>query len=175
MGIDDAKRRLLVLQIGQNAHQHDVLDDVGKAAGMKGVTVVHGERLRTVGEDARVFYSSWPGLSRPSTSLANKTKEDVDARDQPPRIGGISTCSLRQARRSISSQARNCRSLLMQIRTSLSRRLSQVTAIAAVLRPGLALMKASSISAGATVFGADNSRYSAGIFTAERALRMVSK
>jgi hypothetical protein len=41
MGVDDAKRSLLVLQINENAHQHDVLDDVGKAAGMKGVTVVH--------------------------------------------------------------------------------------------------------------------------------------
>src|ERR1700736_926584 len=94
---------------------------------------------------------------------------------QPPRIGGISTSSRRQARRSISSQARNCRSLLMQIRTSLSRVLLQVTAIAEALKPGLALMKASSISAGAMVFGSDNSRYSGGIFTAERALRMVSK
>src|SRR5882724_6918886 len=94
---------------------------------------------------------------------------------QPPRSGGIVTCSRRQARRSISSQARNCRSLLMQIRTSLSRVLSQVTAIAEVLKPGLTLMKASSTSAGATIFAADNSRYSGGIFTAERALRMVSK
>src|SRR5258705_8123156 len=93
----------------------------------------------------------------------------------PPRTGGISTWSRRQARRSISSQARNCRSLPMQIRTSLSRVLSQVTAIAALLSPGLALMKASSISAGATVFGSDNWRYSPGILTAERALRMVSK
>src|SRR5256885_13111305 len=76
----------------------------------------------------------------------------------PPLIGGIVTCSRRQARRSISSQARNWRSLFMQIRTSLSRVLSQVTAIAELLKPGLALMKASSISAGATVFGADNSR-----------------
>jgi hypothetical protein len=63
----------------------------------------------------------------------------------------------------------------MQIRTSLSRVLSQVTAIAALLSPGLTLMKASSISAGATVRGSDNSRNSGGIFTAERALRMVSK
>ena len=69
--------------------------------------------------------------------------------DYPPRTGGITTWSRRQARRSISSQARNCRSLLMQIRTSLSRRLSQVTEIAELLRPGLTLMKASSISPGA--------------------------
>src|ERR1700676_2564633 len=93
----------------------------------------------------------------------------------PPLIGGMVTWSRRQARRSISSQERNWRSLLMQIRISLSRVLSQVTAIAELLKPGLALMKASSISAGATVFGADNSRYSSGIFTADRALRMVSK
>jgi hypothetical protein len=43
MGVDDAKRGLLFLQIGQHARQHDVLDDIGKAAGMKGVSVVHGK------------------------------------------------------------------------------------------------------------------------------------
>src|ERR1700730_5822348 len=48
-------------------------------------------------------------------------------------------------------------------------------ATAELLKPGLALMNAASISAGATVFGTDSSRKSAGIFTAERALRMVSK
>src|SRR5258706_6541248 len=78
--------------------------------------------------------------------------------NQPPRTGGISTWSRRQARRSISSQERNCRSLLRQIRTSLSRVLSQVTETAELLSPGLALMKASSTSAGATVLGAANSR-----------------
>ena len=63
----------------------------------------------------------------------------------------------------------------MQMRTSLSRFLPQTTAIADALKPGLTLMKASSISAGATVFASDNSRYSGGIFTAARALRVVSK
>src|SRR3981081_2017059 len=42
---------------------------------MKGVTVIHGENLRPVGEDAGVFYASWPGLSQPSTSLANKRRK----------------------------------------------------------------------------------------------------
>ena len=42
MGIDDAKCSWFFLQIEQDAHQDDVLDDVGKAAGMEGVTVVHG-------------------------------------------------------------------------------------------------------------------------------------
>jgi len=28
--------------VKQDAHQHDVLDDVGKVAGMKGVAVIHG-------------------------------------------------------------------------------------------------------------------------------------
>ena len=39
----------------------------------------------------------------------------------------------------------------------------------------IGLDEASSTSAGATVFVSDNSRYCSGIFTAERALRMVSK
>jgi hypothetical protein len=34
------------MQIGENTHQHDVLDDVGEAAGMEGVTVVHAVGLR---------------------------------------------------------------------------------------------------------------------------------
>ena len=41
MGVDDAKRRRLLLQIGQDADQHDVLDDVGEVAGMEGVAIVH--------------------------------------------------------------------------------------------------------------------------------------
>src|SRR5665213_3542532 len=94
-----------------------------------------------------------------------------DGGSHPPRSGGIVTWSRLQARRSSSSQARNWRSLLMHIRTSLSRVRLQVTDIAEVLRPGLALTKASSISAGATVLASDNSRYSGGIFTAARALR----
>ena len=48
MGVDDAKGGRLFLQIDQDAHQHDVLDDVGEAAGVKGVTVVHGERVTHV-------------------------------------------------------------------------------------------------------------------------------
>src|SRR6266404_2489737 len=60
MGVDDAKRSLLVLQIGENAHQHDVLDDVGKAAGVEGVTVVHAasstprEPIEQSGAESRV-------------------------------------------------------------------------------------------------------------------------
>ena len=63
----------------------------------------------------------------------------------------------------------------MQMRTSESRVRLQVTEIAAFESPGLALMKASSTSAGATVLASDNCRKSSGIFTAARALRMVSK
>src|SRR5947209_18800207 len=65
----------------------------------------------------------------------------------PPRIGGIVTCSRRQARLSRSSHARNCRSLPLQMRHSESRVRLQVTEIAAFESPGLALTKASSISA----------------------------
>src|SRR6185437_14099727 len=63
MAIDDAKRGRLVLQMNENTHQHDVLDDVGEVAGMEAVTVVHGK----VGGPLRntaTFYASWPGLSR---------------------------------------------------------------------------------------------------------------
>src|SRR5665213_1571094 len=98
-----------------------------------------------------------------------------DVSDYPPRIGGIDTWSRRQLRRSISSQGWNCRSLPMQIRTSLSRVRLQVTPIADVVSPGLALTKAASMSAGATILASESCRYSSGIFTAARALRMVSK
>src|SRR5260370_38989244 len=111
-------------------------------------------------------------LSKEALSYVSRTRCHSD---YPPRIGGIITWSLRQARRSISSQARNCRSLLMQIRTSPSRVLSQVTAIAEALKPGWTLMKASSISAGATVFGGGDSTYSSGIFTAGGALAVGSE
>src|SRR4051794_6153168 len=110
---------------------------------------------------------------RRSTGLLRRFAPRND--NYPPRIGGITTCSRRQARRSISSQARNWRSLLMQIRTSLRRLWSQITATAALLKPGLALMKAPSTSAGATVFGSERSRKSGGILTAARALLTVSK
>jgi len=43
MGVDDAERARLVLQICQDAREHDVLDDIGEAAGVKGVAVVHGK------------------------------------------------------------------------------------------------------------------------------------
>ena len=46
MGVDDAEGGRLLLQIGQDAHQHDVLDDIGEAAGVKGVTIVHARGLR---------------------------------------------------------------------------------------------------------------------------------
>jgi hypothetical protein len=62
-----------------------MLDDVGEAAGVKGVTVVHA-----------VFYSSWPGLSRPSTPLARKrSKGNIDARDIGERLcPGMTTIGL---------------------------------------------------------------------------------
>src|SRR4029077_14057498 len=104
-----------------------------------------GEAIRGRQNDA----SMAPSGFRPAE---NEGEAVLCERAQPPRTGGISTWSRRQARRSISSQARNCRSLLMQMRTSLKRDLLQVTATAALDRPGLALTKASSMSAGELVF-----------------------
>src|SRR3954452_15299521 len=115
------------------------------------------------------------GRSCPGQARDDGGESQTVERVQPPRSGGISTWSRRQARRSISSQARNCRSLLRQIRTSLRRLLSQVVEIADALKPGLALMKAASSSSGAISFGFASSRNSSGIFTVARALRMVSK
>jgi hypothetical protein len=98
MAVDDAEGGRLFLQMKQDTHQHDVLDDVGKAAGMKGVTVVQscGPFSRRRG----TFYSSCPGLSRASTRFWLLGCKDVDGRDRPghderwdhpPRTGGMVT------------------------------------------------------------------------------------
>ena len=41
MGVDDAERLVLVLQIFDQPGQHDVLDHIGEISGMIGVAVVH--------------------------------------------------------------------------------------------------------------------------------------
>ena len=53
--------------------------------------------------------------------------------------------------------------------------IEDIQRVADLLRPGLFLMMAASRSPGATVFCSDNCRNSSGIFTAARALRMLSK
>ena len=73
-------------------------------------------------------------------------------------LGGMVTWSSGQAWRSISGQSRNSSSLVMQMRTSLRRLRLQVTAMPDAFSPGLALMKASSTSDGATVLGSGNCR-----------------
>src|SRR5215475_9278965 len=95
---------------------------------------------------------------------ADGTPVVLAAAYQPPRTGGMMSLSRRQVRRSISSQPRNCRSRVMQILTSLSRRPPQDTEMPSGLRAGLALMKDSSTSSGETVKVEDRSRYWAGIF-----------
>src|SRR5437588_1153954 len=92
-----------------------------------------------------------------------------------PRSGGITSLSRRQDRRLVSAHSRNARSRLRQMRTSRSRFWSQPTAIAPGVSPGLALLKASSTSAGVTVSSSLTSRNCGGIFTTAPALRTVSK
>ena len=46
MTVDDAERRRLLLQMGQDADQHDMLDDIGKVAGVKGVSIIHAPAVR---------------------------------------------------------------------------------------------------------------------------------
>ncbi len=41
MGVDDAERSRLVVQMREHASKHGVLHDVGKVAGVIGVAVVH--------------------------------------------------------------------------------------------------------------------------------------
>ena len=41
MGVDDAEGGVLQLQPLDEQGEHRVLDDIGEAAGVKGVTVVH--------------------------------------------------------------------------------------------------------------------------------------
>src|SRR5882757_5103018 len=41
MGVDDAKRLVLLSEIVEQARQHDMLDDVGEISGVVGVAVVH--------------------------------------------------------------------------------------------------------------------------------------
>src|SRR5215467_14337872 len=106
---------------------------------------------------------------------ADGTPVVLAAAYQPPRTGGMMSLSRRQVRRAISSQPRNCRSGVMQILTSSSRRPPQEIERPSGVRPGLALTKASLTSSGVTVRVEDRSRYWDGIFTAARAVRMVSK
>ena len=41
MSVDEAERRLLALEMNEDARQDGVLEDVGEIAGMKGVAVIH--------------------------------------------------------------------------------------------------------------------------------------
>jgi hypothetical protein len=41
MGVDHAEGGGLLLQMKQDAREHDVLDDIGEVAGVKGMAVVH--------------------------------------------------------------------------------------------------------------------------------------
>jgi len=45
MGFDDAEGRGLAAQMHEDAHQHRVLDHIGKIAGVKGVTIIHGRKV----------------------------------------------------------------------------------------------------------------------------------
>ena len=41
VGIDNPERRFLLREIREDAHQHDVLENIGEIAGMERVAVVH--------------------------------------------------------------------------------------------------------------------------------------
>src|SRR5690348_12270710 len=109
MGVDDTERSRLLLKMEQDAHQHDVLDDIGKAAGMKGVTVVHARGLRHRAMKATVIPGWCAGTKSQMRNCASGILEVLGcaiAHDssmlshrpgmtlfacQPPRTGGMST------------------------------------------------------------------------------------
>ncbi len=94
--------------------------------------------------DLDLYINQRPFLAPDGPSMALRT---------PPRRGGMISFSRRQARRSFSSQPRKLNSRVMQMRTSRSRRLSQLTEIASRVSLGLARTNASSTSSGVTVRG----------------------
>jgi hypothetical protein len=44
VGVDHPERGRLVAQLHEDAREHRVLDDIGGAAGMKGVAIIHRRR-----------------------------------------------------------------------------------------------------------------------------------
>lgn len=45
MGVEIEKRRVFARQIGENARQQRMFDDVGEITGVEGVTVIHANPL----------------------------------------------------------------------------------------------------------------------------------
>lgn len=41
VAVDHPERRGLLLQVTENAYQHDVLDDIGEVSGVEGVLIIH--------------------------------------------------------------------------------------------------------------------------------------
>src|SRR4029077_5446718 len=78
VGVDDAEGGRLVLQIDQDAHQHDVLDDVGKSPGVKGVTVVHWGRVTTSRDESNPASLRAAQAAKQSSASTYETPETLD-------------------------------------------------------------------------------------------------
>src|SRR5207302_4519300 len=128
MGIDDAESGRLVAQVHEDAHHDRMLDNVGKAAGVKGVAVIHGWRTDDGGQRRDDGREKIIGYRLKSPSVRCRlSSSHLTSAPRWPRTGGITICSRRQVRRPTSAQSRNRRSLPTQILTSRKRRLSQIT------------------------------------------------
>src|SRR5262249_19689211 len=102
MGVDHAERRRLLAEMHQDAGEHRMLENVGKVAGVEGVTVVHRAFLRPAQQPAKYatgVRELWRmSLSaKPGHTPRIKTPDDVRGllsperiRDQP-RTRGINT------------------------------------------------------------------------------------
>jgi hypothetical protein len=80
MRVDDAEGRRFLLQIEENPHQHDVLDDIGEAAGMEGVTVVHRRGLRHRAVKV-TLHRSQNGLCWDTSFLGDASASNQESRD----------------------------------------------------------------------------------------------
>ena len=86
MGIDDAERLVLALQIVDEPCQHRVLDDVGEVAGVEGVAVIH-DRYRSEGpRPQRGGFGSEASAGRRAArrrSVMTKPMKPIASKDRP--------------------------------------------------------------------------------------------
>ena len=198
MAVDDAKRGRLVMQIAENPHQHDVLDDVGKAAGMKGVTVVHGQAC-TLRVGIEQSSETCPGRGAAFFTVLRRagTVSKHWLRPTAPALQRTASQGLRAALRpghETTPPHRRHHYLIaaagaavdflagaeLQILAHADPHFAQAPLIADHRDRGIAQARIGLDECGLDLSGrdrpgADNCRKSAGIFIAARALRMVSK
>ena len=171
MGIDHAERGVLLAQMRDDAREQRVLDDIGKVAGMEGVSVIHRARQ---GDGPEAFVKSRQ-LSAAGSAVA--APQDPDQRS-------ASAAADRRHHHLVAAAgaAVDLRAVAeLQILRHADPHLAQPPTVAGhgdalpARGPGLASIKAFSTSPGVTARYFVTSLNCAGICTVSRALRTVSK